>query len=403
MAEGGLTSTKNNSEMKYDLKTCTDIHGMPFRARIVDEYLNDNTSDERALTTGQTAGFEVRFEKIVCVCYVRAKVIDLPDVDWFLKEKGTDFVTSRALFSGTEILIPLEYNGRVRLYHRNGGKQYFSVREVTEDFPRYVRVEKDTICASPNVSAPQIVHKGTVLELDRVTKTVQTIRGSRETYLICKDFENKRELAFRLLSPVHFASMPDMTTYVLKDFIQHLPLPQTVEFLDVNPYDVISVYDDDSQDLLVLLSAPLKLLSLQMENFLVGKTVNYDSTCDIVAIPAKDHILKSMFVYLPLVSEGGCHGNEDGSGHYVSLNVISEQSYDCLHQKLYLRFAGEDTLLVVRPQSDGFTRYEVENQSDAPSLPTKSETLLKHAASTEDVQGHPAGLEKLNKQNIRRK
>lgn len=403
MAIGGNACPNHWSVMKYDLKTGLDILGLPCSVRMMAQCQDTDIPDIQDFTTERNSGCDVKFEHNVCVCFVRARVVDLPDVDWFLKKKGAEFVTSHALFSGTEILIPLEYNGRVRLYHRDGGKQYYSVREVIEDFPRYVRVEKDTICASPNVSAPQIVYEGTLLELDRVTKTVQTVRGSRETYLICRDDENQRELAFQLSAPVHFTSVTDTTKSSLKEFIEHLPLPQTVEFLNVNPYDIVSCDDDDSKDLLTLLDAPLELLNLQMENFLVGRREHCDyNECDIVAVPARNDVLENTFVHVPLDSQGDCQSRYN-NGDHVALADINEQIYDCLRQKLYLRLAGDDSVLVLRQNFDGLTGYEAESQPDTPPVPDKSETLLKHAVSARDIQEHLAGPGKCNKHGRRKR
>lgn len=228
------------------------------------------------------------------------------------------------------------------------------------------------MCASPGIQTAQIVQKGTILELDRVTKSMQAIRGSRETYLICKDRANSRELAFRQMAPVHFTKVPDMTKECLKDFVERLPLPQTVEFVNVNPYDVISVDDDDARDMLVMLSGAVELLGLHMEHFVAGRVDNGDTNvCDIIAIPARESVLETFFVHLPVGNRNSGGETDPNAGDYVDLRVTDDGIYVCLQQKLYLRYADDNTPLVLRVDNSVVFRYEIEDMPDTPPIPEK--------------------------------
>ncbi|XP_045159333.2 uncharacterized protein LOC123524870 [Mercenaria mercenaria] len=379
------------SMVKYDLKTGLDILKMPCLVKVAYDALGTTFEESQAngAITDASNSCRIKLEKQLSVWFVRARVLDLTDVDWFTKKKGKEFVRSHGRMAGSEILIPLEYGGKMRLNERMGGTRYFSIREIIQEFPRFVRVDKDTICASPGVQAAQIVEKGTILELDRVTKSIQTIRGSRETYLICKDSANSRELAFRQMAPVQFTKVPDMTKDCLKDFVEHLPLPQVVEFLNINPYDVISVDDDDARDLLVIMSGPVELLGLQMEHFIVGKVDEGDANiCDIIAVPLKDNVLESFLVHIPVEEQTDKHTSVTSAGEYVDLALSDEQLYDCLQQKLYLRYTDDETPLILRSNNSEVFSYEVENLPDTPPIPEKlDECPLKHTLSAQHVSG----------------
>lgn len=245
---------------------------------------------------------------------------------------------------------------------------------MVEEFPRYIKATDDMICASPGDRKPQIVNKGTVLELDRITKSLGTFRGHREAYLICKDNENNKELAFRYMSAVSFMQIPDNTKCVLKDFVERLSLPQTVEFININPYDVISVDDDDAKDLLEMLSGPVQLLGLQMENFIVGKVKSDDnSDCDnsIIAIPEIDHVLESFNVRLPCDNRNSYKVRHKSNCSYVDVTVADDTLFECINQKLYLRCERDETPLVVRTYDPAIYSYDTTDPPDTPPIPEK--------------------------------
>lgn len=375
--------------MKYDLKTGLDILKMPCLLKVANDTLGSTLEDTYGsdVIRNKSKGCRIKFEKNLCVCFVRARILDLDDIDWFKLKKGAEFVRSHSLMVGSEILIPLYYGGKIRLYERTGGRTYYNIREVIEDFPRFVRVDKDTVCVSPGIQTTQIVYKGTILELDRITKSIQNVRGSRETYLICVDNENSRELAFRQLAPIQFTKVPDMTKDNLKDFVEHLPLPQVVEFLNINPYDVISVDDDDARDVLVMLAGPIELLGLQLDHFVVGKVdEDEDNICDLIAVPAKENVINSFYVHIPVERDSNRRASSISSGEYVDLAVSDDRAYDCLEQKLYLRYTDDDTPLIVRTSNTEVLRYEVEELPDTPPLPDKhDECSLKHTLSEPSV------------------
>lgn len=174
------------------------------------------------------------------------------------------------------------------------------------------------------------------------------------------------------MAPVQFTRVTDITKDCLKDFVEHLSLPQTVEFIATNPYDIISVDDDDARDLLVMLSGPVELLGLQMEHFVVGKVDGGGKKfCDIIAVPAKDSVLETVFIHLPVDTDSDRHLRGPSNGVYVDLAVTDEKLYDRVLQKLFLRYSDDDTPVIVRIPTSEVPTYEVEAMPDTPPLPDR--------------------------------
>lgn len=120
----------NWSMVRYDLKTGLDIQKLPCLVKVADS--TSETTLEQSPSTGTSYGCAIKFEKKVCVCFVRARVLELPDVNWFVQKKGAEFVRTYSMMAESEILIPLEYTGKVKLFERFGGQKYFSIREVNK-------------------------------------------------------------------------------------------------------------------------------------------------------------------------------------------------------------------------------------------------------------------------------
>lgn len=244
--------------------------------------------------------------------------------------------------------------------------------QVVEDFPRFVRVDRDVVCLSPGTTNTcQIVKKGTVLELDRVTRVARAVRGAREGYLICNDTDQCRELAFRVMSPIHFTKLSDPTKYTIKEFVEHLPLPQSVQFLDINPYDVVSGIDDEAKDLLVMLSGPVELLDIKMVKFLFG-LVSSDATkadspkpyCDILALPIDEDVVENTSVYMPKECI-----KDDASERFDCRDDPIQ--CDIMKKKLYFLNINEHKPVALRLCELDNNSYKVDRLPDTPLLPPK--------------------------------
>lgn len=129
------------SVLRYDLKTALDILGLPCHVQVADDQLTTNDSrlsrqlrgndgDIGAVDTGLSLPNIIRIEKKICTCYVRARVLDIDDVEWFIFKKGVDYYKQHSKFVNKEILIALDCSSKVRLKDKGGGKIYTTIREV---------------------------------------------------------------------------------------------------------------------------------------------------------------------------------------------------------------------------------------------------------------------------------
>lgn len=123
------------SVLKYDLRTALDVLGLPCNVQVAEDELP--TSYRDLCGTGYARDVRrpcvrtIRLEKKICTCYVRARVLDIDDVDWFICKKGREYYKQRSRFVNREILISLDCSSKVRLSDKDGGKLYTSIREVS--------------------------------------------------------------------------------------------------------------------------------------------------------------------------------------------------------------------------------------------------------------------------------
>lgn len=244
-------------------------------------------------------------------------------------------------------------------------EKYFYVFQIAADFPRFIRAEQDTICVSPGSTSCQIVTKGTILELDRVTQENKAVRGFRENFLICVETKTSRELAFRLMSTCRFSKVLDTTSYCLKDLIERLPLPQTVDFLVTNPYDVISVSDVDAADLLTMLSGPLELKCFKMQEYLVGHIHGSET---VVAFPFDEELFENVLVNMPVSRTGSVRDPVDP--------VSDTIDYEAVMDKLYLLYADSQTVLRLQVSCLERDQYDMNEDPEPPPVPTMTKVKL---------------------------
>ena len=238
--------------------------------------------------------------------------------------------------------------------------------QVIKDFPKFVRVESDTACFSPGDINYHVVHKGTVLELDRVTQNNRRARGSRENFLICFDRESGQELAFRVMSPVHFKKVHNTKKYSLREFIECIQLPQKVEFVNINPYDVVVADDSVAVKILVMLSGPVELLELTSCDYLIGRTQNTESgAMNILALPTEHERLENFLVYIPSTSI-----IQNAKDH---ANTVIPGQIDCdiFRQRLYMNSDEQKVPLLLRCDLPSTFSYDITDPPDTPPLPPK--------------------------------
>lgn len=177
--------------------------------------------------------------------------------------------------------------------------------------------------------------------------------------MIFRELEKSTEIAFTLFTPVLFRKAADRTKYLLKDFVEHLPLPQCVECLDSNPYDVVCESDDEARDLLIMLNGPLELRSIQVVEYVVGFVMDRKS---IIAIPLIDDFLEAAMVHIPLHSSLAA----------TQSDVDSPVDYESMLEKLYLLYADNQLPVILKGHAEAAFSYEEEGEvPDTPPLPPK--------------------------------
>ncbi|OWF36176.1 zonadhesin-like [Mizuhopecten yessoensis] len=141
-----------------------------------------------------------------------------------IKKVAACFVSKRSDSTGKsdEIFIPLGYAGKVRIAREDAGtKIYTTLKDLIEDFPRYVKVEDGFSSTGDGSGKPLAVPTGAQLELDKAIGTAN---------LYCKF--NDKTIVLTTKDKIRFRLLSDDTTYTLQEVVDRLHLPQTVRFLD---------------------------------------------------------------------------------------------------------------------------------------------------------------------------
>ena len=123
-------SDENWSVLKYDLNTILTKSKLPCIVKIESIRHKDVSGNVKISNHQLNKGLEVKFEKEIEVYFARMHVLDSQDPDWIRFSKGEEFNEDRKEFVGKEILVPLEYEGKIRLLERNNNKEYFNIKEV---------------------------------------------------------------------------------------------------------------------------------------------------------------------------------------------------------------------------------------------------------------------------------
>ena len=237
---------------------------------------------------------------------------------------------------------------------------------MAEDFPRLVQVDQDVACLSPGEDKPQVVRKGTLLQLDRLTKSTQMIRGMSETYLLVFEVGTGKEYAFPLLCAIQFTEVVDTFKYTLKEIIDQLPLPRTVQFVGVNPHDVIVVDDEEAVDVLSIVDGPLEIVGMRRVEMLIGLYKDYvTEQIEMVAIPKEDSLFESISVHIP----SSCLVNNDKT---FADKVIPEKcNLELLQEKLYVLYV-DDIVPAFLKNIGCIQRYDIVDTPATPPLPPRN-------------------------------
>ncbi|KAL4236927.1 hypothetical protein ACF0H5_005313 [Mactra antiquata] len=159
-----------------------------------------------------------------------------------LESKDSDYVE---LAPVKEILIPLNYKGRLKVLQRK--MKYENVKELARDFPRYARLRQNLSVLTED-NRKVTLYAGTVMELDRIIpgSTFGDNNSSPDRLIV--QFEHLQRRATVAL-PVHlngkFITEHDDNEYTLKEAIDRYSLPQYVQFVSD---EIKKVYTSDLHD-----------------------------------------------------------------------------------------------------------------------------------------------------------
>lgn len=367
------------SVLTYDLKTAVDVCGIPCLLKTPSRAVHDESVLPLAT--------KIKIESELDIYTAHVRVIDYDEPDWIKNSKGCEFYNDRRQYIGCELLLPLSYPGLVRLYQKKKKKTYLNISEVAEDFPRLVRVEEDVACVSPGEIKVQVLRKGTILQLDRLTKSTKIMRGMSETFLMFFEIGTGKEYGFPLRCAVHFDEVFDTFKYTVKEIIDQLPLPRRVEFVTVNPYDIYLVEDEEALELTTILGGPLEIIGIRRLEMFVGLYLNDETEkYEMIAIPKDDSLLDEMLVHIPST----CLVDNDKS--FADTQMPARAKQDILREKLYALYV--DDLMPVYLRNDNVTQaYDVDD-TPAPPLPPRlyDNPSLPTAQSEPQINGADRGF-----------
>ncbi|KAJ8306160.1 hypothetical protein KUTeg_016705 [Tegillarca granosa] len=197
------------SEETYTLRNVVYDIGLPTVVKVSEGIYNDN--EVETFSCGDL--IKLDFQK--SITKVSAQFLD----EQTMSESIVDEFGYHLLKE--EILIPLDYRGRVTVMQPQGRKnRFYSVKELANIFPKHVRVDKPIKVYADNRTVK--LKTGAILELDRVLPSVG---------LVCR--LDGKDIMLNLKQKGKFTqTASDDTTYSLKEIVDNFPLPQYVKILD---------------------------------------------------------------------------------------------------------------------------------------------------------------------------
>ena len=115
-----------------------------------------------------------------------------------------------------EILVPLNYNGKVKVLDSNVNTKYANVRELVSAFPRFAKTCQNVqVMTSDKIQLT--VQAGTVIELDR------TVPGERGVDKLVVSFNRAGRETFASIpldTVCTFKQMPDENEYTIREVIE---------------------------------------------------------------------------------------------------------------------------------------------------------------------------------------
>lgn len=271
-----------------------------------------------------------------------------------------------------EILIPLHYKGLLKV--KNEIKTYESVRDLTADMPRYVKI-LETLSVATDDGEELKFSTGTILELDRVLPKQQKCKTDR---LVVNIKGESSQVALPLDKTGKFKTVSDGNEYTLKDAVDRYYLPQVVCFLD-NKLHKIYTQDliERVQQMVTVTTSALQIRRLVKQKVLIGHYRmpdqlgdQSDSSCKrtLVVVPLDSVDLKEIVVQVHT-------GDIDGSVYETLATVKNrDKRQSMLTEELYVDFVKKPRLIRLEAIQSPEIPRKFPNENDgggAPALPPR--------------------------------
>ncbi|KAJ8305688.1 hypothetical protein KUTeg_016233 [Tegillarca granosa] len=302
------------------LKDIVDRGELPTIVRVTDGIYTTNESE--TFSNGDL----LKLDFVKTIGKVSARIVSsrFDDTGQFIEEDKYGYLKSKG-----DILIPLGYSGKVQIARTEGFKRYQTVKQLLEDFPRFVRVDKPITAFTLNNQCITI-SSGSKLELKK---------QSQSNRLLCS--YNGEDILLDCRSNGVFVALADETFYTLNEIVNTFPLPQFVRFVDIEFKKVMTESLDEALENFMQYSGPLQLLYTTQQKVVVGHHKQ--------ATRAKQNskFCRRALAILPLDNKNVCEIQcqipiySENSDEYQLLVARSfeDTNTDALEGGLYLEFA----------------------------------------------------------------
>ncbi|KAK3090647.1 hypothetical protein FSP39_013382 [Pinctada imbricata] len=318
------------SEETYTIQQLAIRNEFPVVVRVTEGYLPEDGNETDSFSQGDMIklDFKRTYEKVT------AKFLDEK-----LKIDNEGYV-----HPGGDLMIPLGYNGRVRIIHQK--TEYSSVKELLREFPRFVKVsQRELKCSSLKRS---ILLRNSVIELMReVPKEGLLVR-----------YENS-DIILKYDQMGDFSLVRDEYHYSLMELTKRFPLPQNVQFIDTEFQTITTDNLDEAIENMKKFKGCLKLLRVVQQEIVVGHYKPLVDTVDsksehfcrraIALLPLDSKVVNEIEVQIPDYSQS------DDYEFLVAKNFSETIDMEVIEEGLYLEFSNIPRIRKIQQEYDDDT------------------------------------------------
>lgn len=335
------------------LKQIVDRGELPTVVRVSDGIYT--TNDSETFSNGDL----LKLDFVKTIAKVSARIVRsrCEDTGRFIEEDKYGYLKSKG-----DILIPLGYNGKVQIARPEGYKRYQNVKQLLEDFPRFVRVDKPITAFTPNNQCIT-VSSGSRLELK-------------------KDFQNNKllcsydgeDILLDCRAKGAFVALADDTFYTLQDIVDSFPLPQFIRFVDAEFKKVMTESLDEALENFIQYSGPLQLLYTTQQRVVIGHHKS------VTLSKQKSKFCRRALAILPLDNKNVCEIPcqvpiySENSDEYQLLVARSfdDTNMEALEGGLYLEFAKNPKIHLIESINELLGPSAQQDDAPPPPIPPRN-------------------------------